>query len=179
MAIAEYLSTEDFNEASEGYVRYCAGLAVVQFPEDMIDIHRRSNIESSADEILATAERLMIDGIMRVIRTSQEPDFRKQKIDMDSRFEKVLPAMQELVNHACFYHEARLEKLNPMYSVLRPAPFLRKPLYRKICHGNYTTLRTMRLMDVFMPDPVLLDKMLDRTVAGYTQTSDEQDDAIY
>lgn len=178
MAIAEYLEPEDYNEASEGYIRYCTGIAIVQFPEDMVDIHRRQDIESSADEILAVAERLMIDGIIRVIRTSQEPDFRKHKLEMESRFKKALPAMRELVEHACFHHEARLEKLSPMYPVLRPAPFLHEPLYRKICHGNYTTLKTIRLMDVFMPDPILLDKVGGRTVKGYNDITDEQDDSI-
>lgn len=176
MPVAEYLTPEDFAEASEGYIRYCTGIAVIQFPEDMTDIHRQPIIETSADEILTTAERLMIDGIVRVIRTAQEPEFRKHKLEMQGRFEQSLPAMRELVEWACERYESRLERLNPMYSVLRPAPFLYKPLYRKICHGNYTTLRTARLMDVFMPDPILLDKVAGRTIKGYSEITDEQDD---
>lgn len=175
MPVAEYLTPEDFAEASEGYIRYCTGIAVVQFPEDMTDIHRQSSIESSADAILTTAERLMIDGITRVIRTAQEPQFRERKLEMQGRFRQSLPAMRELVEWACERHEARLEKLNPMYPVLRPAPFLHEPLYRKICHGNYTTLRTMRLMDVFMPDPILLEEVVGRTVKNYSEITDEQD----
>ncbi|MBI1857317.1 hypothetical protein HY003_03645 [Candidatus Saccharibacteria bacterium] len=175
MPAAEYLTPEDFSEGSEAYIRYCAGLAIVQFPEDMVNIHRLENNESTAGDIITTAERMMIHGIVRVIRIAQEPEYRKHKLTMEDRFQESLWAMRELVDYTCERHEYRLERLNPMYSILRPAPFLKEQIYRKICHGNYTTLRTIRLLDDFVPDLSLLDTIADRTVAAHAHTTDIED----
>lgn len=166
MAIGEHLSDEDFSAGSEGYIRYCAGIAIVQYPDHMADFHMRVVMEELFPEIVGIAKDLMLDGIQRVIHSSNPPDIRDVKSKQEENFESALPSMREIVEWSCERHEERLNKLNPIYTILRPAPFTRKSIYQAVCHRNYQRLSVSKLLDGLVPDVRLI------TLTDPTNSSD-------
>lgn len=161
--VGEHLRESDFRRGGEAYIRYCSGLAIVQYPDDMVGIHNRPEVEESIDEILMTAEATMLNSIQRIIRLSVPGEPRTVEAAR-GRFSETEPGMNEIVEWACMMHEGRLNKLNEHYATLRPAPFLNQTIYSYICHANYDKLSTLDLMDIFVPDLRFMDALQGRHI---------------
>ncbi len=151
------LSETDLHEGSEAYIRYCAGLAIIQFPEAFVEIHNRPDIRESADAIVISAKQLMLDGIKKIVKCSFSPEERIEMKALEGRFEEARPGMVEIVETTCLFKQERLDQLNETYKILRPAPFLDRYIYRGICHGNYQRFTANDLLDGYVPDLRLLE----------------------
>lgn len=155
--IGKHLTEHSFAEGAEAYVRYCSGLAVVQFPEEMADMHRFEDIEDAAPEIIGIAHKIMLDGVKRIIKVSH-PDNVTNIQDAEDGFDKAEPAMREILEFSAERHQARLDYLSELYAVIRPAPFLRPTTYRAVCHRK--NLPTASLLDGLTPDVRLIDALV-------------------
>ncbi len=158
------LTEQELSLGSEGYVRYCAGVAMVQYPEGFSSVHNVEDdkIEENVTQILATAEQLMIGGMLEVIRYASPPEARRVKRELEGHFDDAVPGMIEIVHSACILKSERLDEFNDNFKWLRPAPFLREQIYKHLCRGNYYELTTSRLLDDFVPDVRLIDSVRSR-----------------
>jgi hypothetical protein len=151
--IGEHLTDHDFAEGSEAYVRYCAGIAVMQFPYDTAGVHGRLEVEEHVEEINFIAGTMMVDAMHRIIKVSY-PGEKKTLKNAEHAFAATEPAMREILSHANEYYEGRLIRLNEMFPILRPAAFLDPVVYRSVCHGK--PVNALDLMDGFTPSLLFL-----------------------
>lgn len=150
----------DFLEGSEAYIRYCSGIAMVQYPYEMNAVHGRPEVEQHVDEILLTARSVMVGGLRRVMQVVQPKDEKGEPRHLNqgkSNFKEVEASMREIVDFACVRHDTRLDELNEMYKTLRPAPFLNKTFYSKLASGRYQRIKFAELMDDFVPHILFME----------------------
>ncbi len=96
----------------------------------------------------------MIESVKKIISAVHDPD--SEKLPKNS-FNENVPKLRQVVESASISQSKRLDIFNTMYAVIRPAPFLQKPIYTKIAEARYARLSIEDLTDGFEPHKIFDD----------------------
>lgn len=143
-------SAEERWWAESAYLGYIAGVAVLRHPESerAQEIHGFEEITpENHEDIILSAEKLMVRSLRDVIRFAHPPDERSRLLTMENRFNSALPHMIRTVEGVYNKNSQELYALDPSLWFVHLGPMTDPKIYRSLIHPHLERLRTIRLLD--------------------------------
>ncbi|CAN5635332.1 hypothetical protein BH23PAT1_BH23PAT1_4740 [soil metagenome] len=159
------------DSGKEAYFYYAAGLAIINNPEGTHALHGKPVESARAGEILLVSEVLILRGLKDIIRYSNPPERRSSMGDMTLCYEEAFPNMNKIrkIVYDDEEYEQRLKDLNFFLPIMRPLATRDEAVYKAICHGRMSELKTSKLFDGF-GESGLFSKIIEtRTMAQAAQ----------
>lgn len=152
-------------QAHEAYFRYAVGLAMLNDPERLRDVHQQEDLEDPKQQavIVVHAKTLMWAGLSDVIRYANPPDLRNPFTKAENNFSQAFPHMRVLVKEAVKEEDDRLSVLNSSLSFLQPLPTAHEAIYKSIAHGRKDKVHVFQAMDVYPISNALAEDVGDKT----------------
>ena len=153
-------------EGGEAYVRFCSGIAMLQRPADWEAVHNKPYIPENFEAIITTAEHLIISGSRKFIEASFPDDVTTFTVARNIH-ERIAPIMHELLATTCEEQYDRLQEINSLFPVVRPAPFLEKTTFMFLARGDYKRIRFKTMLDDMVPAAGIEDSLRDRDLSSW------------
>jgi hypothetical protein len=145
-----YPSDEQRTIGHSGYLRYLAGIAVLNEPSSDFAVSIvGEGVRLPREVILWAEEGLMLDGLVKVIKSANPSTYDLRKAEHS--FDTALPFMQDTVERAYRVSKAQIDAMNMGFFALRPLAVRDGNVYRSICHPNVGRILTTTLMDGVQP----------------------------
>lgn len=161
---------QDAWRGAEAYIHYIGGVILLHDPESEVSqgIIGQAWREAAVtdEEVIVQAEDIMYKGLRVMISMANPPEFRRPISRAEHRHEQALPHIRAMVSHVCEQEARRLDSINPAIRSMRPMPLTDPATYTYICHGRRQKISTRRLLDVFMPAPVFMERLADRALSA-------------
>ncbi len=154
-----YPTPADQYNATEAYISFASGVAILNNPQATQPIHAvevcpDTNVEQLT-EIAHFAAGLMLRGINGFIRASSPPELRSSFPKMEQNYDIVLPHMGRSIAWVYDKYPDRMRALNPYFGTLRPGAMLNAAVYKNACHGRYDRFKIGKLLEPFRPHRIL------------------------
>lgn len=154
----EWFTTQEVQSlGQEGYLRYLAGIAIINFPSGKFARGVLGEGTKGPLDVLVWGEEQMVTGLADVIRAANPPD--DDLLTAEHHFDEALPLMRQLVTTSFISAGDQIKRMNKAFNALRPLAVANGKTYRSICHGNYNRLRTVDLMGGIQPASMFMNFM--------------------
>lgn len=147
-------------EAERAYNRYCSGIAMLQQPQEWI------SDPDTIEPILVSAEQLLLGGSRRFIHAAAEVVGFESLHKASEHFDEVAPVMYELLDVVCESQAADLNRLNPIFSRIKPAAFLDRGRYNNLTRGKYQRISVVSMLDDMVPADMFTPALKSRRCHG-------------
>lgn len=155
-------SPEEIHLGQESYIRYLGGVAILNAPHHQVSEALLASVaEEDVEAAILRAEDLLYNGLRGVIKYANSPVARHWA-QAEHGFGAALPHMIEIVDGTYERHARRLDRINPAFNALRPAPMYDETTYHSLCHANRGRLYTERLMDGVQSAAIFRPKLAGR-----------------
>lgn len=160
-----------FLAASEPYRQYLIGVQTLHNPYGLTGVHTSPGSEMSPETIANRATKIIWHGLRSTIHNLVNTGTEKNKtmLERSKEFDQHIEQMHAFISGYYENEEKWTESLNPELSIVRPAPFLERNLYKQLCEDRTDRLTALRLMgglvvhEIIHPD---LDNARDNNIIG-------------
>jgi hypothetical protein len=147
-------SEVDTYKGKVAYIRYAAGLAILNDPDKLQPLYRRDMSDGAdTDEVLGHAKSLIWAGLSDIIRYANPPEMRRPFANTEDRYHQALPHMIKTVVDSVETERERLDQLNPLIPIIQPLPLTSELIYKHVVHPRKAKVYVSQVMDAFTIDP--------------------------